>query len=567
MSPRPARLLITLVAVVPLVAALLPGAVTAQPRRDGIDFAPPRTLREGTPQEAGLVAAHLDAMDAEILAGMEPGADGNPLYPGAVVLAARDGVIAKHEAWGESLRYADGEGTLLPASERIDMRRDTIFDLASVSKLFTSIAVVQLIEDGLVALDDPVAAHVPEFAAAGKGDVTVLHLLTHTSGLPAWLPLYSSHPTPEARMQAALEAAPSDPPDTVYRYSDLNLIALGELVERVSGMPLDAFVAARITEPLGMTDTGYNPPASELARIAATEFQPWTGRGMVHGSVHDENAWSLDGVAGHAGVFATARDLAVLAQTIVNGGRYGSVRILSQDSVEALLSDYNAAYPGNAHGLGFELYQHWYMDAMATPHTAGHTGYTGTSLVLDPEDGSFVILLTNRVHPSREWGSVNPPRRAAARALARAVPVRPASGRSAWFSGLADGVERTLTATVPGGTELRVNLWWDTEPPADVLAVEASLDGGLTFAPLAGSVRAPGGPTQETGGVLRGWSGRRWHLGRFPLPGSRNDDVVLRIRYATDALYSGRGAYVDGAVVRGFGRVAFAADGWVRSSD
>ncbi|HEY8339285.1 MAG TPA: serine hydrolase [Egibacteraceae bacterium] len=566
MSPRAARLL-SVVAVVPLVVALLPGAVTAQPRRSGIDFATPRTLREGTPEEAGLVAAHLDAMDAEILAGMEPGADGNPLYPGAVVLAARDGVIAKFEAWGESLRYADGEGTLLPASERIAMRRDTIFDLASVSKLFTSIAVVQLVEEGLVALDDPVAAHVPEFAANGKAEVTVLHLLTHTSGLPAWLPLYSSHPTPEARMQAALEAAPLNPPDTVYRYSDLNLIALGELVERVSGLPLDAFVAARITGPLGMTDTGYNPPASERERIAATEFQPWTGRGMVHGSVHDENAWSLGGVAGHAGVFSTARDLAVLAQTIVNGGRYGSVRILSQESVEALLTDYNAVFPGNAHGLGFELYQHWYMDAMATPHTAGHTGYTGTSLVLDPEDGSFVILLTNRVHPSRDWGSVNAPRRAAARALARAVPVRPASGRSAWFSGLADGAERTLTATVPGGGTLRARLWWDTEPPADTLTVEASLDGGETFAPLSGTLRAPGGPTLDTDGVLRGWSGRRWYRGEFPLPGDRGDELVVRFRYATDALYSGRGAYVDEVVVPGSGRVELVADGWVQSPD
>ena len=149
---------------------------------------------------------------------------------------------------------------------------------------------------------------------------------------------------------------------------------------------------------------------------------------MVRGSVHDENAWSLNGVAGHAGVFSTADDLAVLAQTIINGGAYGGTRILSEDSVDALLHNENAAFPGNSHGLGFELDQMWYMDGLSGPETAGHTGYTGTSIVIDRASRSFVILLTNRVHPSRSWGSNNPARRAVARDMALATPGAAAGG-------------------------------------------------------------------------------------------------------------------------------------------
>jgi CubicO group peptidase (beta-lactamase class C family) len=227
----------------------------------------------------------------------------------------------------------------------------------------------------------------------------------------------------------ALTAKLINQPGAEYLYSDLNLIALGELSARVSGKPLDKLVADGITKPLEMRDTGYNPDPKKKPRIAATEYQASPARGMVRGSVHDENAWSLGGVAGHAGVFSTADDLAVLAQTFLNGGSYRGARILKESSVTAMITNFNQAFPGNDHGLGFELNQHWYMGGLSGPRTAGHTGYTGTSLVIDFDSRSFAILLTNRVHPSRDWGSNNPARRAVAQGLALSLGVGPRHGK------------------------------------------------------------------------------------------------------------------------------------------
>jgi hypothetical protein len=302
-------------------------------------------------------------------------------------------------------------------------------------------------------------------------------------------------------------------------------------------------VHERITGPLGMRDTGYDPPASELDRIAATEYQTAPSRGMVRGSVHDENAWALGGVAGHAGVFSTADDLAVLAQTIINGGAYGDARILSEESVDSLLHNENAEFPGDSHGLGFELDQMWYMDGLSGPETAGHTGYTGTSLVIDRSTRSFVILLTNRVHPSRSWGSNNPARRAVARDLALALPVRPREGRTAWFSGVGDARTVTLSAPLQLGSppsRLTFDLWYDTES-TDVLTLEASSDGGASWQELD---------------HWSGWSGKRWSSRSVDL-GGLEGAVTLRWRYASDALYQGRGVYVDAIRVTAPDRVLF----------
>lgn len=532
--------------------------------------APARELRWGSAQQAGLVAEPLERMLSDVAGFLAPQANGRPMYAGAVVLAAHDGTVVVHEAVGHALRYADGSGTELPADQQVPMRRDTVFDLASVSKLFTSIAVMQQVERGRLDLDAPVASYLPAFAARGKEAVTVRQLLTHTSGLPAWLPLYSRWDTPEERIAAVYDVEPIAPPDTRYVYSDLNMITLGELVELVAGAPLDVVVRDGITEPLGMSDTGYNPPASQLPRIAATEDQPWTGRGVIRGSVHDENAWSLGGVAGHAGVFSTARDLAVLAQAILNGGRYAGARILAEELVDALLTDENAAFPGNAHGLGFEIDQRWYMDALSGPGTVGHTGYTGTSLVIDTRSRSFVVLLTNRVHPSRSWGSNNPARRAVARGLALALPVRPVRGRDAWFSGVGDA--RTATLTVPvapavtdGALRLEQELWYDTEPAADAVTLEVSVDSGDSWTEL---------------GRWSGDGGRAWHRVSTSLPApdraAGHRGLLLRWSYRSDALYQGRGVYVDGIRVVGERGPVFdddrpadagsvASDGWVRS--
>jgi CubicO group peptidase (beta-lactamase class C family) len=538
-----------------------------------VDFAPgARRLRYGTPRQAGLVADHLDRLGPDLRRYLEPSPD-HPLYAGGVVLAARHGVIAAHQAAGHAVRYAGAE-TELPPAERVPARRDTIYDLASVTKTFTSIAVMQQVEKGAVDLDEPVATYLPDFAAGGKGSITVRHLLSHTGGLPAWIPLYSRYDTIEERRAAVLAVPPTAPPGEEYVYSDLGMITLGMLVEEVTGRPLDEVVRDDITGPLRMRGTMFNPPASLRSRIAATEPQPWAGRPMIRGEVHDENAWSLGGVAGHAGLFSTAHDLAVLAQTLLNGGRYGGSRILEEDTVRVMLANENEEFPGDSHGLGFELDQRWYMEGMSSPVTFGHTGFTGTSFVVDPLADAFVVLLTNRVHPTRDWGSNNPARRAVAQDVARAIPVRPSQGRTAWFSGTGDARTATLTLplepVVPGEVRVGFDLWYDTEAGYDLASLEVSGDDGETWEPVPFTLRR-GGDVTPTEGSVSGFGGRVWHRADALLEAT--GPMLLRWRYRTDGLYRGRGVYVDR--VRAVGptgeqlavEATLEPDGWAPSRD
>ncbi|MEU1054637.1 serine hydrolase [Streptomyces sp. NPDC005876] len=546
------------------------------------------TLRHGPAERAGLLPEHLRRLvtDAEAFLGPSPR---HPWYAGAVLLAGRGGTVALHEPIGMAVRYraydeTTDTGVEFPAAEQIPMTRGTVFDLASVSKLFTSLLAVQQIERGRLDLEAAVASYLPEFGRAGKQEVTIRQLLTHTSGFRAWVPLYTS-PTYEEKVRRIYDEAPVSPPGTAYLYSDLNLISLQLVLEHLTGRALDTLLREEITGPLGLRRTRYNPPASWRPSIAATEDAraPWSGldRGLVWGEVHDENAFSLGGVAGHAGVFSDAWDLAVLGRTLLNGGRYGRARVLRPESVELMFTDFNTAFPGDEHGLGFELYQHWYMGAMATPRTAGHTGFTGTSLVLDPTTDSFLVVLGNSVHPVRTWRSGSAPRVAAANDLARAVPVRPARGRTAWFSGMASAATATLTLpaldTSAGGAQLRCALWWDTEPGADALVLEATGDGGATWQPVPFTASRPGAAPQERpAGSVSGFSGRLWHRLTAALPAARG--LALRWRYTTDRLYVGRGAYVDALRAESADGVLFdearradaariEAVGWTRSAD
>lgn len=326
-----------------------------------------------------------------------------------MLLAGRGGTVALHHPIGSAVRYAaydekSDRAVEFPPERRIAAAEDTVYDLASLSKLFTSLLAVLQIERGTLDLERTVASYLPAFGAAGKQAVTVRQLLTHTSGFRDWIPLYGA-PTYEEKLKLIWNEAPASPPGSTYLYSDLNLISLQLVLEKITGRSLDALLHDEITAPLGMHHTRYNPPASWKPKIAATEDarKPWSGidRGLVWGEVHDENAYCLGGVAGHAGVFSCAWDLAVLARTLLNGGTYGRTRILTPASVDLLFRDFNTAFPGHEHGLGFELYQHWYMGAMATPHSAGHTGFTGTSIVIDPSTDTFLVLLANSVHPVR----------------------------------------------------------------------------------------------------------------------------------------------------------------------
>jgi CubicO group peptidase (beta-lactamase class C family) len=540
-----------------LVMTLTASSAVADGNRDGWfdhpyqGFAPSTTvLRDATPADAGLDPAPIDAALAAVDGWTQPKGTAKPLYAGAVTLLTHDGKVVARTATGKALKYtvdSAGSGAVeLPADQQIAMRTDTIFDMASVSKLFTSIVVMQQVEAGRVDLDAPVASYVPEFGENGKGAITIRQALTHTTGLPAWLPLWSAQPDPESRLRMALTAALQNPPGSKYLYSDLNLIALGEVAHRATGKTLDQLVAEGITEPLGMTDTGYNPDPAKRDRIAATEFQVSPPRGMVWGSVHDENAWSLNGVAGHAGVFSTAGDMATLAQALLNGGSYRKHRILNEDSVEQMITNLNVAFPGNDHGLGFELNQRWYMAGLSGPRTAGHTGYTGTSIVIDFDSRSFAILLTNRVHPSRSWGSNNPARRAVAQGLAQALGVDPQHGADAWFTGTTDSTTSTLTTAVGvpvTGARLGFDLFVDTEE-TDLLYLESSPD-GVTWTKLPFEVRDRGTAT-PTDGTYAGTHGRRWVQASAMLaPGPQQ----LRWRLVTDPLYLGRGVYVDGVKV------------------
>ncbi|MFG2758529.1 serine hydrolase [Streptomyces wuyuanensis] len=573
-----------------LVIGPVPGAAAAVPAAGGGGGHRRTTLRRGTPERAGLTAGHLDRLVTDAEAFLSP-SPRRPWYAGAVLLAGRGGTVALHHPIGRALRYSAYDektdtGVELPPEQQIPMTEDTVFDLASVSKLFTSILAVQQIERGTLELEQKVAAYLPEFGAAGKQDVTVRQLLTHTSGFRSWIPLFRE-PTREGRLRLLWNEAPASPPGTKYLYSDLNLITLQLILEQITGRGLDVLLREDITAPLGMDRTRFNPPASWRQGIAATEDArlPWSGldRGLVWGEVHDENAYAFGGVAGHAGVFSRAWDLAVLARTLLNGGAYGRARILAPESVELLFTDFNTAFPGDEHGLGFELYQHWYMGAMATPRTAGHTGFTGTSLVLDPSTDSFLIVLGNSVHPVRTWRSGSAPRVAAANNLARAVPVRPAHGRTAWFSGMAPAATATLAlpevAPATGRARLRCSLWWDTEPGSDKVFLEASADGGTSWQAVPFETRRRGKdavPRPE--GWVSGWSGRGWHGVESDLSAWRGRPLRLRWRYTTDQLYVGRGAYVDGLRIDDGGRTLFdesrpgdaariEAAGWSPSAD
>ncbi|MEV8021167.1 serine hydrolase domain-containing protein [Streptomyces sp. NPDC086554] len=371
----------------------------------------PRLLRPGTPDRAGLDTDEMNHLVREV---RDLTRGERPWCAGAVVLAGRGPVIAVEEAAGYAVRYSAYDpvadaGVELPPEQRVPARTDTPFDLASLTKLFTTVAAMQQLERGTLGIDALVSAYLPDFTAAAEHGITVRRLLTHTSGLRPELPLYAC-PDDAARLAALRSEAPSAEPGA-YLYSDLNMLLLQHVLERITRRPLDVLVREGITRPLGMAATGFGPRPD----AAATEDQrePWAkaDRGMLRGEVHDENAWALGGVAGHAGLFSTARDLAVFCRALLCGGSYGTARILGPDFVELMLTP---------PGLGFGLDEAWFMGELAGRGAAGHTGFTGTSLVIDPGTDTFLILLANAVHPRRRPADSGPRARAATR-LARAA--------------------------------------------------------------------------------------------------------------------------------------------------
>lgn len=396
-------------------------------------------VREGSPESVGMDSAALKQLEKNMsdFNTHPPSGEEHPVQPGSAVVVGHEGVVVSRFATGYAQLYADANGTKLPEHERRKTEIDTIYDLASLSKLFTTIAALREIDNDRISISEPVAKYVPEFAQGGKGNVTIEQLLTHTSGFDAdpEPPLYytDEYHTVEERRKAILASKLINRPGEKFLYSDINFMTMQIVLERVTCRRLDDLVGD-YTKILGMHDTYYNRGNKPLhadhrfERTVAEEFQiavmgdkePKRPQ-PVRGTVHDENAYSLDGVSGHAGVFSTVDDVAVLCQMILNNGTYNGHRVLSHDAVDLIFHNFNTKFPEDAHGLGFELNQTYWSGPMANPLCAGHTGFTGTTLAIDRASNTFFILFANKVHPTREWPSNNVAREALGYWVAKAL--------------------------------------------------------------------------------------------------------------------------------------------------
>lgn len=337
------------------------------------------------------------AVRAQIAAGRLPGA----------VLVFGD---AEH-VW---LRRAWGRRATLPRDEA--MTADTVFDLASLTKVIaTTTAVLQLVERGRLQLDAPASRYWPAFSPHGKNEITVRDLLAHRSGLRADLDLREAWTGRDEALRRVCAETPVASPGTRTLYSDLNFIVLGELVRRVSGMPLDAYARRRIFVPLGMHDTGFRPLSALGPRIAPTEMMAGL---PLRGTVHDPTARRMGGVAGHAGLFGTADDLARFAQALLQHRR-----VLTPESIAELQSAQDVARLPDARGLGWELAAPLVAnrDDLVPGGAIGHTGYTGTGIWIDFVQRRFVVLLSNRVHPDGR-GNAQPLRRQVLALLSSLAP-------------------------------------------------------------------------------------------------------------------------------------------------
>ncbi len=315
--------------------------------------------------------------------------------PGAVVLIGHDGHVVYRKSFGER--------SLVP--ERLPMAVDTIFDMASMTKVMaTTTAVMQLVEQGKIVLSAPASEYWPDFKQNGKELVTIRELMTHYSGLPPDLPLKPAWTGYDTAMQMIVAAQLDAPPGTRFIYSDINFETLGEIVRRVSGQSLDAYCAEHIFGPLGMKETGFKPAASLRSRIAPTQYEHGASGPVLWGVVHDPTSRFMGGVAGHAGLFSTADDVSVFAQMLLNGGTYNGARILSPLSIEKMTTPQTPPNKMILRGLGWDIGSPFASNRgeLFDVGSFGHTGYTGTSLWIDPITRTYIVLLTNRVHPNNK---------------------------------------------------------------------------------------------------------------------------------------------------------------------
>ena len=405
------------------------------------------------------------------------------LIPGAVLLVGHDGQVVYRKAYGQR--------TLIP--DREPMTADTIFDAASLTKVFaTTPSIMRLFEQGKIRIDDPVTRYLPEFQG-GHSDITIRDLMTHFSGLRPDLDLKPAWSGYETGIHRALVDVPARPPGIRFVYSDINFILLGEIVHRLSGKMLNDFARENFYEPLQMRDTTFLPPHDLLRRIAPTEIDPATGK-PLRGVVHDDTSRYMGGVAGHAGLFTTADDLAKFAQMMLNRGESNGNRFFSPATVEKFTSPASPADQPILRGLGWDIDSPYSSNRgeLFPIGSYGHTGFTGTSVWIDPTSRTYVILLTNVVHPHR-GKSLTSFRSRVATIVAAAYGIT------------APGVKLTgYNETITGPGLPRV-----VEPKGDVLT---GLDvlAALNFAPLRG--KRVGLITNQTG---------------LTRDGRRNIDVML----------------------------------------
>ena len=380
--------------------------------------------------QAASVSAELDRARLVRIDTMVEEAIRDGRLPGAVVVVGHAGEIVYEGVFG--VRALDGP----PQA----MTLDTIFDLASLTKVVaTTTSVMILVEEGRLRLRDRVVTYLPEFASHGKDRITVEHLLTHVSGLRPDLPLGEVFEGAATAIARAADEVPEASPGERFVYSDINFFVLGEIVRRVSGQTLDRFARDRIFQPLEMTDTGFNPPSSLVRRIAPTEpcaplAWPCGGDGavMLRGRVHDPTARRMGGVAGHAGLFSTAGDLARFCRMLLGGGALDDVRVLAPLTVARMTRVSTPLHLANRRGLGWDLDSRFSANRgdLFRFGSYGHTGFTGTSLWLDPASDTFVVFLSSRLHPSG-GGDVTALRGRVATLVASAVSGNPAGDSGA----------------------------------------------------------------------------------------------------------------------------------------
>ena len=393
-----------------------------------------QSVAAASPAGSGFDASRLARLDPVINAAIA-----EKLLPGAVLLVGRGDRTVLLKAYGNR--------AVVPAPE--PMTPDTIFDVASLTKaVATATSVMQLVEQGRLRLTDRVAAHIPGFGKYGKQDITIRHLLTHVSGLRPDLDLNLEFEGHDEAIRRASEEILEASPGARFIYSDINFFLLGDIVKRVSGESLETYARKHLFEPLGMKDTMFHPPESLRARIAPTERcapLAWPcdapGAKMLRGVVHDPTARRMGGAAGHAGLFSTAADLAIYARMLLRGGEVNGTRVLAPLTVAKMTQPASPPRHRHQRGLG------WDIDSMFSANRGellpigsfGHTGFTGTSIWIDPVTQIYIVFLSNRVHPDGK-GDVTPLRARIATLVAAAfTDVRPTAIETARMTGIDHG--------------------------------------------------------------------------------------------------------------------------------